>query len=210
MKKANQFIIVSLLNKKTINFRLYICITATFGLIFGGKQAHSLTFNFFHSNLSVLWFIPMLYLILKVWHWYIKKQKQLTKIVEKRLLFFLKSNNLFQTETVEKYDNYNKIKREKIIYNSAMLGYLVTSKEITIRAYKQGDIFSNKMNEIDTYLCALLDLPLENKIDTIIFSVSTKTTELLLQVQSQDTIVQPYYPWAVIWNGIFWNNHICF
>lgn len=167
MKTSNQFKIVSLLNKKAVNFRLYICITATLGAIWGFGELRILTLNFFHSNLSVFWFIPMVYLIFKAWQWYINKQKQLTKIVEKRLLFFLKSNNLYQTETVEKYDTNNNIKKEKIIYNSAMLGYLITAEEITIRAYKQGDIFSNKMNEFDTSLCALLDLPLENKIDTI-------------------------------------------
>lgn len=166
MRNVKHFKIVSLLNKKTINFRLYFCITVTLGAILGFGELRTLTLNFFHSNLSVLWFIPMVYLIFKVWQWYIKKQKKLTEIVEKRLLFFLKSNNLFQTETVENYD-HNKIRKDKIIYNSAMLGYLITTKEITIRAFKQGDIFSDKMNGFDTSLCALLDLPLENKIDTI-------------------------------------------
>ncbi|MEK4730627.1 FtsK/SpoIIIE domain-containing protein [Paenibacillus sp. FSL L8-0641] len=134
----------------------------------------------------------MMYLIFKVWKFYIKKQKTINKIIEKRLLFFLKSNNLFQTETIEKYEN-NKIIKEKTIYNSAILGYLVTSEEITIRAFKQGDIFSDKMNEFDTSLCALLDLPLENKVDTIsycdyIFSlhkdnrIIIKGTELIYNI----------------------------
>lgn len=167
MKNANKFKIVSLLNKKSINFRLYFCITVTVGAIWGFGKFRTLTLNFLYSYLSLLWFVPIGYLIFKVWQWYIKKQEQLNTSIEKRLLFFLKSNNLYQTEAAEKYDRDGEIKKEKAICNSAIFGYLITEQEITIRAYKQGDIFTDKMNGFDTSLCALLDLPLENKADTI-------------------------------------------
>lgn len=167
MKNANQFNIVSLPNKKVVNFRFYFCIASTLSTIWGFGKLRTLTLNFLYSYLSLLWFVPMGYLIFKVWQWYMIKQKELNTSIEKRLLFFLKSNNLFQTETVERYDRDNNIKKEKVIYNSAIFGYLITEHEITIRAYKQGDIFTDKMNEFDTSLCALLNLPLENKADAI-------------------------------------------
>jgi ABC-type cobalamin/Fe3+-siderophores transport system ATPase subunit len=87
--------------------------------------------------------------------------------MENQLLFFLQSNNLYQTETVEKYNRDNTISKEKVISNSAVLGYLITETEITIRAYKRGDIFTNKMNGFDTHFCALLDEKLDKKLDTI-------------------------------------------
>lgn len=167
MRKASQFKIVSLLNKKAVNFRLYLCITVTLGTIWGFGQLRTLTLNFLYSYLSLLWFVPMTNCIFRIWKWYRKQQRQLNVYIEKWLLFFLKSNNLFQTETVEKNDRDNRIKKEKAICNSAVLGYLIAEKEITIRAYKQGDIFTDKMNGFDTSLSALLKLPLENKIDTI-------------------------------------------
>lgn len=166
MKTENQFKTISLLQKKSINFRLYFCITATFGAIWGFGKLSTLTLNFL-SFLFLLWVIPMAYSIFRIWKWYRKQQSQLNVYIEKWLLFFLKSNNLYQTEMIEKYDRNNKIKKEKVICNSAVFGYLITEKEITIRAYKQGDIFTDKMNGFDTSLCALFDLPLENKIDTI-------------------------------------------
>ena len=70
----------------------------------------------------------------------------------------MQSYNLCQTEIIDK---------EKVVSNSAIFGYLVNDKEIIIRAYKQGDIYTDKMNEFDTSLSALLGLPLENKVDAI-------------------------------------------
>lgn len=168
MKNTNQFKIVSLPNKKVVNFRLFICITATFVVIWGFCILSKYLTTHFLPNLSLLWLIPMVYSIFRIWKWYRKQQKQLelNADIEKNLLFFLDSNNLFQTKIIEKYNRDNRLSKEKVISNSAVLGYLITEKEVIIRAYKQGDIFTDKMNSFDTHFCALIQLPLENKIDT--------------------------------------------
>lgn len=167
MKTENQFKIISLLQKKPINFKLLFCIAATFLAIVGfGILSKHITPRFLPC-LSLLWLIPMVYFIFRIWKWYRKKQRELTVFIEKQLLFFLQSNSLFQTHTIEKYDRDNNIKKEKIICNSAVLGYLITEKEIVIRGYKRGDSFNDRMNGFETNFCALLNLQLENKVDTI-------------------------------------------
>ena len=113
-------IVSLLLNKKTVNFRFYLCIFATLILIGGVAQLSPifLPFSFF--------------LIFKLWQWYRKQQKQLNVCIEKWLLFFLKSNNLFQTETTEIYDKNGRTKKEKVISNSAVVGFLVREDKIII------------------------------------------------------------------------------
>lgn len=180
----NQFKIVSLLNKRPINFKFYLCIVVTLGTIWGFGQLRILTLPFL-PHLSTLWFVPMIYCIFKTWKLYKKQQKQLNVFIKKQLLFFLKSNNLYQTETVEKYDRHNKVKKEKVMCNSAVLGYLITNKEIIVRAYKQGDSFNDKMNGFDTHFCALLNLPLENKVDTIAYC------DYIFNLQKDSRIVIP-------------------
>ena len=165
MMKQNkkQFKTVSLLQKKNVNFKFYFCICATLITIWGFGILNTLTPNF----LSILWFALIVFGIYKIWNWYKNQKNKLENKIKQWLLFFLNSNKLFQTENIEVADRNGQTKKEKIISNSAILGYLITDTEITIRAYKQGDIFTDKMNSFDTSLCALLDLPLENKIDTI-------------------------------------------
>lgn len=165
MMKQNrkQFKIVSLVQKNKINIELWLCIIATALVIIGGLWINSISPDF----LSILWFAFIAFGIYKIGHWYKNEKSKLENKIEQWLLFFLNSNNLFQTKTIEVSDRNGQTKKEKIISNSAILGYLITDTEITIRAYKQGDIFTDKMNSFDTSLCALLDLPLENKIDTI-------------------------------------------
>ena len=155
MRNISDFKTVSLLQRKPVNYRFYFCIFLTCVLI-GGV-----------SKLSPIFLILSGYGILKLWKWYRKKQKDLNVLVAKWLRFFLESNNLYQTTTVEKYDKDNKIRKEKIISNSAIVGYLITDQEITIRAYKQGDLYTDKTNGFDTSLSALLKLSLDEKIDTV-------------------------------------------
>lgn len=109
----------------------------------------------------------MIFSIYKLWNYYKNEKNKLENKIKQWLLFFLNSNKLFQTETIEVSDRDGRIKKEKIISNSAMLGYLITDTEITIRAYKNGDIFTDKMNSLDSSLSALLALPLENKLENI-------------------------------------------
>lgn len=130
--------------------------TTLIGIIGGGFLAENLSPSFLHSFFSCLWSAVILFGIIRLWLWY-RKQRFYIKL-EKDLYFFLQSYNLCQAEIID---------REKVVSNSAIFGYLVNETEIIIRAYKQGDIYTDKMNEFDTSLSALLGLPLENKIDTI-------------------------------------------
>lgn len=156
MKKKKKFKNISLYCKP-VNIRLYFCMTTTLiGIIGGGFLAENLSPSFLHSFFSCLWSAVILFGIIRLWLWY-QKQRFYIKL-EKDLYFFLQSHNLCQIEIID---------REKVVSNSAILGYLVNDKEIIIRAYKQGDIYTGKMNQFDTSLSALLGLPLENKMDTI-------------------------------------------
>ena len=156
MKKKKKFKNISLYCKP-VNIRLYFCMTTTLiGIIGGGFLAENLSPSFLHSFFSCLWSAVILFGIIRLWIWY-RKQRFYIKL-EKDLYFFLQSYNLCQTEIID---------REKVVSNSAIFGYLVNETEIIIRAYKQGDIYTDKMNEFDTSLSALLGLPLENKMDTI-------------------------------------------
>lgn len=155
-KKKKKFKNISLYCKP-VNIRLYFCMTTTLiGIIGGGFLAENLSPSFLHSFFSCLWSAVILFGIIRLWLWY-RKQRFYIKL-EKDLYFFLQSYNLCQAEIID---------REKVVSNSAIFGYLVNETEIIIRAYKQGDIYTDKMNEFDTSLSALLGLPLENKIDTI-------------------------------------------
>lgn len=156
MKKKKKFKNISLYCKP-VNIRLYFCMTTTLiGIIGGGFLVENLSPSFLHSFFSCLWSVVILFVIIRLWLWY-RKQRFYIKL-EKDLYFFLQSYNLCQAEIID---------REKVVSNSAIFGYLVNETEIIIRAYKQGDIYTDKMNEFDTSLSALLGLPLENKMDTI-------------------------------------------
>ncbi|MGO5030158.1 MULTISPECIES: FtsK/SpoIIIE domain-containing protein [Agathobaculum] len=156
MKKKKKFKNVSLYCKP-VNSPLYFCITATLiGIIGRGFLVENLSPSFLYSFFSYLWSAVILFGIIRLWLWY-RKQRFYIKL-EKNLYFFLQSYNLCQTEIID---------REKVVSNSAVFGYLLNDTEIIIRAYKQGDIYTDKMNQFDTSLSALLGLPLENKIDTI-------------------------------------------
>lgn len=162
-QNKNQFKIVSLTQKKSIDFKFYFCIFATLVTIWGFGKLSTLTPNF----LSILWLALMAFSIYKLLNWYKIQKNMLENKIKQWLLFFLNSNKLFQTETIEISNREGRTKKEKIISNSAILGYFITDTEITIRAYKKGDILTDKMNGLDPSLSALLKLPLDEKIDTV-------------------------------------------
>nr|WP_220041053.1 FtsK/SpoIIIE domain-containing protein [Niallia circulans] len=58
-----------------------------------------------------------------------------------------------------------KEKKRKFISNSAEFSYEETADKIIIYALKNGDSYSNKITKLDVELSALLNLPLEEKID---------------------------------------------
>lgn len=159
--KQNRFTLVSMLNQK--NYSLYVYILAPCFLIWANMIIFNHIPHFFLLHfLYLLFCIPIGYALFKALKLYNKKQK-----IRKKLLFFLKSNNFFQTEMIEIKDSNNRIKKEKIIINSAVIGYIETDTKLIIRAYKDGDCFTDKMNDLDTSLSALFNLTLENKLERI-------------------------------------------
>lgn len=86
-----------------------------------------------------------------------------------KLLYFIRSNNLYQ-EDYEEYQEIDKngntrTKKQKYVSSSAVFSYKETTDKIIIYAIKRGDNFSSKMINLDVELSALLNLPLEEKID---------------------------------------------
>lgn len=169
---TSQFKKVSLLKKRYfINFRLYFCIALTIGTVWGvGILSEHLTPDFLGLGfyLSMLWLIPMILIIIKIWKWYRLKAKH-QNTTEKRLYNFIKYNNLYETDYIEKTDKDGKTTKEKIIINSACFGCRENEEELIIRAYKNADVFTDKMNDLDTGLSALFGLGVDNKIDKITY-----------------------------------------
>ena len=90
------------------------------------------------------------YISLKLNKWFIQKFQ-----FRDDLLYFLKANNLY---TEKKFDD------KFIVTSSAILGWKITEDKVIIKAYKQGDSYSKRLENLETELTALLALPLESKI----------------------------------------------
>ncbi|HFU4218677.1 TPA: FtsK/SpoIIIE domain-containing protein [Streptococcus suis] len=105
---------------------------------------------------SFITLVPVLLLSILAWlthrleHW-TKNKFQLRDL----LLYFLHSNNLFKEE---------KVGEKWIITSSAILSWEKSSNKLIIKAIKQGDGYSKRLENLDTELSALLNLPLETKI----------------------------------------------
>ncbi|MCW6663780.1 FtsK/SpoIIIE domain-containing protein [Aerococcaceae bacterium NML190073] len=102
-------------------------------------------------NIVMLIFsIGLVYILQKLSTWIYKRYH-----LRDTLLYFLRANNLF---TDKRIDN------QTIVTSSAVLGWKQTENKLIIKAYKQGDSYSKRLENLDTELSALLGLPLENKI----------------------------------------------
>ncbi|HEL1965120.1 TPA: otitis media-associated H10 [Streptococcus suis] len=71
------------------------------------------------------------------------------------LRYFLESNKLFTEDSLDG-KNY--------ISTSAIIGWKESNNKLTIKAFKKGDSYSRRLENLDTELSALLNLPLETKI----------------------------------------------
>lgn len=121
----------------------------------------------FRILVYVLLFMAYAYMLVRLRQWYKKFGRcRYPYPSAQGLRYFLEANKLFETSFKEKIRD-GRIEKEKIIVNSACLGCWEDEKEIVIRAYKNGDKFTDKMNDLDTGLCALLGLMIDNKIDNI-------------------------------------------
>lgn len=136
---------------------------------------HSKVFNIFPLSISAfanLIEVPLwLYIIYKIWKRYFKFKNKTT--YSKLLRYFIKSNKLYENENIECdviEKGHRKKKHKKIIVSSARLGYLEEPEQITIRAFKDANSFTDKMSQLDTGLSALLALEIDNKLDTITYT----------------------------------------
>lgn len=115
--------------------------------------------------------ILAVFLLFKINKWFKKKRNKinLKYYWQNKLLYFISSNSLFK----EDYEIYfetdkngnEKEKKRKFISNSAEFSYKETADKIIVYALKNGDSYSDKITKLDVELSALLNLPLEEKID---------------------------------------------
>ncbi|HFH9837934.1 TPA: FtsK/SpoIIIE domain-containing protein [Streptococcus suis] len=141
---------VSLTNRN-INWILYSRLVKYLAYIVLVVRVYNLYHYFSLWNMVVLAFsIGLAYILQKLSSWIYNRYRP-----RDTLLYFLRANNLF---TEKRIDN------QTIVTSSAVLGWKKTEDKLIIKAYKQGDSYSKRLENLDTELSALLGLPLENKI----------------------------------------------
>lgn len=133
--------------------KLGICIFLTFFMLIGTNKLINLPI--IPSFLSIFIFLLFFYMVYHVWKLYLLSERKRKNSIENLLKYYIKTNNLYTTD------------KTGFITNFAIFSFLQDDESITIRAYKQGDNFSDRLNTLDTSLSALLNLPLENKLDNI-------------------------------------------
>ncbi|MGN7311551.1 FtsK/SpoIIIE domain-containing protein [Alkalicoccobacillus gibsonii] len=131
----------------------------------------TITISSENEFVQIVFSILTVFLLFKINKWFnIKRNKVKSKYYwQNKLLYFISSNSLYK----EDYEIYfetdkngnEKEKKRKFISNSAEFGYEKTSDKIIILALKNGDSYSDKITKLDVELSALLNLPLEEKID---------------------------------------------
>lgn len=168
------FYIVSLMNERKIDIKLVLLIGfSVVSVIVVSKLFDYFTGIYFFSIIvgtiiSFILFVLWIIIVTKLWIKYLKMylMKKLPKN-GKRLKYLIKANNLFENGYIEKIDKQGKLYKEKVITNSVYLGYYENEEYIVIRAFKRADMFNDKMNELDSKLCALYGVNIDNKIDRI-------------------------------------------
>lgn len=172
-RQKNSFYIVSLLKSKPFHVKFWMCfgLTIVTTVLYAKTNEAVVTIRFFNPTvrvpINILIFSAYVYLIFRIWQWYQKYGRcRYPYPSAERLRYFLEANKLFETGYIEKIRN-GRAEKEKVNVNSACLGCWEDEKKLIIRAYKNGDIFTDKMNDLDTGLSALYGLVIDNKIDTI-------------------------------------------
>ena len=168
------FRIVSLMNKRKIDYKLVLLVGFSVGSVYIiCKLFDYFTGIYFFSiivgtMLSLILFVLWISIVTVLWINYVKLclKKKLPKN-GKKLKYLIKANNLFESGYIEKVDRQGKLYKDKVITNSVYLGYYENDEYIVIRAFKRADIFNDKMNELDSKLCALYGVEIDNKIDRI-------------------------------------------
>lgn len=170
-RQSNQFYVVSLTKKEPFAINLFISVcsavvlTAAFVKCYGAAVAISIRWLILPIKLLLAG--AYIFLSIHLHRWYKKHRNRYPYPAAMNLRYFLQANKLFETDYIEKTDTDGRTKKEKIISRSASLGCFETETEIKIRAYKNADLFNDKMSDLDSGLSALYGLPIDNKIDTI-------------------------------------------
>lgn len=177
-KNSNDFYIVTLTNnRKPFRFMLWLAIIGSFivfflPVYFADKISHFIYSRFFIDIslfVVILSFAFIIFGIIAIWVFYFlsrRKSKCKNPLVRK-LTYFINANKLYEMDSRKVYDRNGNIVTEKYISNSVSLGFLEDSEKIIIRAYKEADVFNEKMNNLDNPLSALFGLAIDNKIDKI-------------------------------------------
>lgn len=143
-------------------FVAYILLSFYFTVILEEKLAQ---FGFLQI-ICYVWLISCMLFVPKLWRFLFPKKTE-NKDIKKLLQYFISANNLYETETIEVIGRDGKTRKDSHCSNYAKFGYWENETELIIRAYKLADKFSDKMNNFDTLLQALIKLPLNAKNDTI-------------------------------------------
>lgn len=208
------FHIVSLMNKRKIDYRLVLLIGFSIGSMFiiCGLFDYFTGINFFSiiigTIISFILFILWMIIVAKLWINFIKMylKKRLPKN-GKKLRYLIQANNLFESGYIEKVDGKGKFRKDKIITNSVYLGYYENDEYIVIRAFKRADVFNDKMNELDSKLCALYGVDMDNKIDRIEYCdyimKKVKDERIIVEGTKEKNINETVY--LPLNNNIKWN-----
>lgn len=213
MFKKNSFHIISLMQKKPINWLFLGCMfftvlttLFTFNINEWARNIQSYNLQKFIENTTIILYFSALVIL---WILYFKNKN---KSYENKLRYFLKSNNLYECETIE-YETFKngsiKKEHEKVITSSARLGFFEDDEKIIIRAYKDANNFNEKMIQLDSGLNALLGLDIDNKIDTntycdYIFK-KNRDKRIIVTSESKSTTIYNDSLYIPLNNNLSWN-----
>lgn len=208
-KNRNDYFIVSLLKRKPFHIKFWLCIVLTIvtAVLFSSISKAAVAIRLLR-NLNIFLFLGYLFLLFIMWKWYFKHGRcRYPYPSAGQLRYFLETNKLYEMGYTERQDRNGKIIKEKIIVNSAWLGCWEDEKQLIIRAYKQGDLFTNKMNGLDAGLSALYGLAIDNKIDTVTHCdyVFRKTHDRRIIVKSKSEIEYNSGVNLPLNNNLSWN-----
>lgn len=116
----------------------------------------------FLQIICYVWLISCMLFVPKLWRFLFPKKTE-NKDIKKLLQYFISANKLYETETIEVIGRDGKTRKDSHCSNYAKFGYWENETELIIRAYKLADKFSDKMNNFDTLLQALIKLPFHQK-----------------------------------------------
>lgn len=158
------------------------------------------------SLINIIWFILCVLLAVKLWKRFLSKEKDISNIKE-QLQYFISANKLYETESYEVIDKDGKKRKEERCSNSVVLGYWEDCYKLIIRAYKQADIFSERMNSFDTLLQALTGMTLDQKNDTITYCdyIFKKERDKRLIVSSEESIKYNNSTIIPLNNNLYWD-----